>query len=34
MKAMYNFGDPLTVENQKCLLVDDENVVFDEFLIL
>jgi hypothetical protein len=34
MRAMFNFGDGLVVPNQKCVLTDDENVVFDEFLIL
>jgi hypothetical protein len=34
VKAFYNYGDPLYKSEQRCFLVDDENVYFDEFLIL
>jgi hypothetical protein len=33
-KAFYNYGDPLYKSDQRCYLIDDENVYFDEFLIL
>jgi hypothetical protein len=34
VKAVYNFGDALFKAEQRCFLIDDANVYFDEFLIL
>ncbi len=34
VQVMYNYGDKLNIGEQRCWLIDDDGVYFDQFLIL